>query len=281
VLFATSSLAARIDRAEYQIARTFTELSARRRADALIRPIGGTAALYSGPNEPWNKVVGLGFGTPVDEAALADIEREFDARGADLRVEFSTLADGAIAALLARRGYELGGFENVLGLALTRDVPEPAAGEVTVARASTADTRTWIETIVDGFGHPDVFDGPPPTESFDRDTLLRVFDDYTAAPGAVLYLARRHGEIAGGASIRIVDGLAVLTGASTLPAHRRRGVQSALLGARLADAARTGCDIAVVTTEPGSKSQANVQKIGFELLYARAILVRPARPVVR
>ena len=70
-----------------------------------------------------------------------------------------------------------------------------------------------------------------------------------------LYLARRDGAIAGGGAIRISNGLAQLAGAATLPAHRRRGVQSALLRARLLDAARQGCDLAIVTTEPGSKSQ--------------------------
>ena len=34
-----------------------------------------------------------------------------------------------------------------------------------------------------------------------------------------------------------------------------------------------GCDLAVVTTQPGSKSQENVQRRGFELLYTRAVLV--------
>lgn len=63
-------------------------------------------------------------------------------------------------------------------------------------------------------------------------------------------------------------------GVATLPEHRRRGVQGALLGARLEAAARAGCDVAVVTTQPGSKSQENVQKRGFELLYTRAILVK-------
>jgi GNAT superfamily N-acetyltransferase len=61
---------------------------------------------------------------------------------------------------------------------------------------------------------------------------------------------------------------------ATLPAHRRHGVQSALLATRLERAGRAGCDVAVVTTQPGSKSQENVQKHGFELLYTRAILVR-------
>ena len=63
-------------------------------------------------------------------------------------------------------------------------------------------------------------------------------------------------------------------GAATAPAHRRRGVQTALLSARLADAAAAGCDVAVITTQPGSKSQQNAQRRGFDLLYARATLVK-------
>jgi hypothetical protein len=44
------------------------------------------------------------------------------------------------------------------------------------------------------------------------------------------------------------------------------------LATRLADAAPAGCDIAVVTTQPGSKSHENVQRNGFRLRYARAII---------
>jgi ribosomal protein S18 acetylase RimI-like enzyme len=94
------------------------------------------------------------------------------------------------------------------------------------------------------------------------------------AAGAVTYLARCQDTIAGGASMRITDGIAQLTGAATAPAFRRRGVQSALLSARLSDAHAAGADIAVVTTSPGSRSQQNVQRKGFQLLYTRAILVR-------
>ena len=78
----------------------------------------------------------------------------------------------------------------------------------------------------------------------------------------------------GGATMRIADGVAQLTGAATAPAHRRRGVQTALLSARLADAAAASCDVAVITTQPGSKSQQNAQRQGFDLLYTRAVLVK-------
>ena len=94
------------------------------------------------------------------------------------------------------------------------------------------------------------------------------------AEGFSRYLARRDGVSAGGASLRVFEGVAHLCGAATLPAHRRRGVQTALLSERLAAAAGGGCDVAVVITQPGSKSQENVQRQGFHLLYARAVLVR-------
>ena len=90
------------------------------------------------------------------------------------------------------------------------------------------------------------------------------------------YAARRDGGIVGGATMRIAEGVAQLTGAATFPAHRRRGVQTALLSARLADAAAAGCDVAVIITQPGSKSQQNAQRQGFDLLYTRAVLVKGA-----
>jgi GNAT superfamily N-acetyltransferase len=90
-------------------------------------------------------------------------------------------------------------------------------------------------------------------------------------------IARRAGAIAGAGSLRVVDSLAMMSGTATLPGHRRRGVQTALLRARLEDARRAGCDIAVVTTEPAAKSQENMQRAGFSLLYSRAILLRTPR----
>jgi N-acetylglutamate synthase-like GNAT family acetyltransferase len=87
-------------------------------------------------------------------------------------------------------------------------------------------------------------------------------------------MARLDGEVAGGASLYLHEKTALLCGAATLPASRRRGVQSALLQTRLGRAREFGCDLAVVTTQPGSKSQENVQRAGFELIYSRAILIK-------
>lgn len=51
-------------------------------------------------------------------------------------------------------------------------------------------------------------------------------------------------------------------------------MQAALLAARLDDAAAAGCEVAVVTTQPASTSQENVQRRRFDLLYTRAVLRR-------
>jgi ribosomal protein S18 acetylase RimI-like enzyme len=285
MLCATTTMAARIERAEAGVAREFAERARARGRDVLIEPIGGTSAIFGGPGEPFNKLAGLGFAPGVDDAALARLEAAYDARNAEIRVEQATLADPVVATLLTRRGYELVGYENVLGLELTtavvdglrRGVADDAARGVAVAPAAREEMDLWVETVTEGFLHLDTFDGPPPTESYGREALRDVFVGFGSAPGWTLYLARRDGVVAGAGSCRMTDALAQLSGASTLPSHRRRGVQSALLRARLVDAAARGCDLAVVTVEPASKSQQNVQRAGFALLYSRAVLVRRAR----
>jgi ribosomal protein S18 acetylase RimI-like enzyme len=277
MLFATASLARRIERAEARLAADFGELARRWRDDVLVAPIGGTYAVFAGPGEPFNKVAGLGF-DQIDEEALQHLEQEFDAREAPIQVELASLAENTIAPMLARRGYELVNFENVLGLSLaawSRGGAEgvPASG-IVVSEASPDEIPLWIDAVVGGFAAADTFDGPQSHETFPRDALERVFGGFGEIRGFHQYLARRDGIVAGGGAVRMFDGLAQLSGAATLPEHRRRGVQSALLSARLLDAARAGCDLAVVTTQPGSKSQENVQRAGFELLYTRAIMVR-------
>ncbi len=164
-------------------------------------------------------------------------------------------------------------FENVLGLALDRE-PETATPPGVEVRPSGDDEfEAWLDVVADGVAHPDT-QGVPTHEEFPRDVIASAMRDLTAAAGVRRYLALHDGVVAGGASIRLAEGVAQLTGAATAPAHRRRGIQTALLTARLADATAAGCDVAVVTTQPGSKSQQNVQRRGFDLLYTRAILVK-------
>ena len=275
MLFADVALAARIERAECRLLADCAAAAARRRPDsrAFVQELAGGVVIYAGPDSPFNKLAGLGFDGALDEERLAEVERAFAERGAPAQAEVAVLGDPFVSALLTRRGYVLENFENVLGLRLpAANLPDIGAG-IGVSVADETDHDAWLDVIVAGFASPDT-QGVPSHEAFSREVMERDIGDMVTASGFVRYLAYRDGVVAGGASLRLWDGVAQLCGAATGPAHRRCGLQTALLAARLADAARQGCDIAVVTTQPGSKSQQNVQRQGFELLYTRAILVR-------
>jgi len=275
-LFCDTDLAARIERVEVQLI-TLSNEAARRRAGTagFVIPVAGGAASFAGAGSPYNKVAGLGFGGVPDAAALDEIERSFAAYGAPVQVELAHLADPAVLAMLAVRGYRLESFENVLGRALT-DEPERVMPPGVEVRLSTEDeSGVWLDVVAEGSVHPDT-QGVPWYEEFPREAIIAAERD-SAEAGDVRYAALRDGGIVGGATMRIAEGVAQLTGAATVPAHRRRGVQTALLSARLADAAAAGCDVAVIITQPGSKSQQNAQRQGFDLLYTRAVLLKEGR----
>jgi GNAT superfamily N-acetyltransferase len=269
---ASTQLAARIDRTE--LALVLGMAGAVRAGGLTVQewPVGGTRAVLGEDGSPFNKVIALGFGALPTDAELEAMERGHSAAGVRVQVELSTLADPAVARLLTARGYHLIGFENVLGRRLD-DALAPG-GSIALSEVTPDASELWISTLTGAFVHPDVFDGPESHESFSDEVMQRTYRAFSAVPGVSRLLARAEGEAAGGASLYLHEGTALLCGAGTLPAFRRRGVQSALLGARLAQAREAGCDLAIVTTQPGSKSQENVQRAGFELLYARAVLVR-------
>jgi acetyltransferase (GNAT) family protein len=273
-LFCDTALAARIERAEARLVAAASGAAHRRvGGGGFVLGVAGGVASFAEAGSPFNKVAGLGFGGVPDADALAGMEQAFARCGAPVQAELSILADPAVGELLTGRGYRLISFENVLGRPLTGGIERVTPPGVEVRRSADGELTAWLAVVVDADLHPDT-QGLPWHEEFPRATLENATRDLVTAAGAVRYTARHDGVLAGGASIRMVDGLAQLTGASTAPAHRRRGIQTALTAARLADAAAAGCDLAVVVTQPGSKSQQNVQRQGFDLLYTRAVLVK-------
>jgi GNAT superfamily N-acetyltransferase len=266
-VFASIDLARRIEQAEARLIAAFASAV----PGPVLRAIGGGVAALARPGSPINKVIGIGF-EPLDDGALAEIESLWLERGEPVRVELSSLADPEIAARLAARGYQLQGFENTLALDLTcHHHARSQAVHVTPVEGDHDDV-VWRTIAVDGFASPD--GSGAGGDDLVRPALEQVMADVARAPGVTRYVARIESMPVGAASCRVDLGLVQLCGATTLPAWRRRGVQRALLEQRLDDARAAGCSLAVITTAPGSQSQANAQRGGFALLYARAIMVR-------
>lgn len=280
MLFAGTELAARIEHAEARLTKAAAQTALDHQADGsgCVFELGSAVAAFTSVGSPFNKLIGVGFGDPLSEEVMADVEHLFQQHDAPVQAEVSTLADPSVLVTLSRRGYQLVGFEHVLGLRLPTTGPMRAPAAVEVELSGSETLERWIKTVAAGFAQADA-QGVPSSESFPPEAIADAMRDFARAPGTHRYAAFRRGVLAGGASLRIDDRVAQLCGAATLPEHRRQGVQSALLARRLEDAASAGCDVAVVTTQPGSKSHQNVQRIGFELLYARAVLHGPGAPL--
>lgn len=95
----------------------------------------------------------------------------------------------------------------------------------------------------------------------------RTFATYGyRAPGFVAFLATLDSQPAAAGILHLDQDLALVDGAATLPAARGRGLQKALLSARLLHAKEQGALHAFSRTSLGSISQANLQKMGMQVL---------------
>ena len=90
------------------------------------------------------------------------------------------------------------------------------------------------------------------------------------------FLARIEDKVVGGCGGRVIPEarIAAFFGTATLPEYRGRGVQTALIAQRLHEAALAGCEYAVVSTNPGSGSQRNMERRGFRVAYTKPVMMR-------
>ena len=242
-IFASTELAARLERAECDLLSDGIDAMIRLGtvSDPFVQTIAGGLAVFAREDSPFNKLAGLGFADLPTEPELADIEHEFTSRGADLNIELSTLADPAIAPMLTARGYQLVGFESLLGHPLNPLHSPPPPPGTDIAPCTSEQLDLWVDTVVTGFLTPDT-QGVASHEKLPREAIEPAIRDFASSRGFIPYLATRNDKPAAGAGLRIHNGIAQFCGSSTLPPHRRNGIQSALLARRLNDAAAAGCE---------------------------------------
>jgi ribosomal protein S18 acetylase RimI-like enzyme len=268
MLHATPELARRIDRAEIDFCALTTTRGAPLSA-TLER--GGGCAVYGGPGSPVNKVLGLGLGVDVTDEDLDAIEAFYGERGCPVQIELCPLTTVDLPARLTRRGYVLQAFENELArLTPATDVSAPFATNVNVEAG--ADEGPWLRVVSEGFAVSDWdMPGRPPS----RDTAAAIAEVMRQFlhPEVVRYVAWVDGQPAAAGLSLVNDRVLGIFGTATLPQFRRRGLQGAIV-ARAMNDARERADLVMATTEPGSISQRTFERLGFQVIYTRAILVK-------
>jgi len=261
MLFSDLALAQRLERAEGAACAGFAESRRRLMPDSGAESVrhAGAFVVFDGAESPITQTFGLGLYEPLTAAALDFIEAFFSERGAPVQHEVCPLAGVAALDLLCARGYRPVEVNSVLYRPVLAP-PERAPGAVTARTIRPDEVELWSEVGARGWAQeqPELVD------------FLREMGAITAArEGAVCFIGEIDAVPGAAGALDVHDGIALFAGAATVPEMRRRGLQTALLEARMRYAFELGCDLAVMVAEAGSNSQRNAERQGFRIAYTR------------
>ena len=233
-----------------------------------VTEIGGVTVLRAeaAPQSPMlNQIVGLGVDEPATEAVL---DAALEAIGDDVTCYVAVVPEAQPAELagwLRERGLEPG-----WGWMSFRRNLEPVPRRSTsldLVRVGPAEAQDFGRIVATGYGLPDAV-VPWTAEAWNL--------------GWECWLAVDGDEPAAAAGLFVSEGVGYIGFAATLPEHRGKGAQNALLAERIERAREVGCD--VVVTETGerrddlpSNSYRNILRAGFTEVAVRANWLRPAR----
>jgi GNAT superfamily N-acetyltransferase len=259
--FADLGLAQRLESAEGYACTQFATARSRIFPDSgsTWTECGGALLTYDGIESPTTQSFGLGLFEELTEAMLAEAEAFFFTRGTAAMHEVSPLAGPAALRMLCDSGYRPVEISNVLFRLIEK--PDAASeSDVRVRVIGSEDTALWSDVSTRGWTHEH-----PELEDFMRQTCHLLVN----REGSPCFLAEVDGQPGAAAAMVIHKGVSLLAGAATVPELRRRGLQGALLEARLNYAHEQGCDLAMMVTEAGSNSQRNAERKGFRIAYTR------------
>jgi N-acetylglutamate synthase-like GNAT family acetyltransferase len=224
---------------------------------------GGGSVTYSGPGMPNCRAKGLGFNGSVPPEAIEAAEAFFAGHCGVPSFDICPLGNRSLMEQLASRGYHLVKFYTILAMPIPT-ITLPVADGIEVRQAHPNEDELWARLTGSGFNNGQ----PCSDESFE--IMLTNFHAANARP----YLAFIDGQPVGGGGMFLDGDTAELGGTSVLPDFRRRGVQTALVQRRLEDAAAQRVTLAMLLTIPGSDSQHNLERMGFRVMYSKAVVKR-------
>jgi GNAT superfamily N-acetyltransferase len=261
MIFANLELARRLEAAEAFSCAQFAVARKRLYPESTSEwmKCAGATVVFDGVDAPTTQTFGLGLFEKLTPDALDEIERFFLARDAEVMHEVCPFAGAATLDMLCARGYRP--FE--ISSVLYRDVETPSethAANINVRVVGLDEAQLWSDINAKGWTqeHPE-------------------FEDFVRASGVLLvvregspcFLAEVDGQPGAAGALIVHEGVALFGGAATAPEMRRRGLQAALLEARMRYAVEHGCDLAMMVAEVGSNSQRNAERKGFRVAYTR------------
>ena len=263
-IYSDRSLSQKLERAEARANADFVESRVRLDPDcgATWIEVAGVYAMFDGVQSPLTQTFGLGVFDEITNAEMERLESFFKRFDAPILHEVSPMADPSLMSLLNERGYQPIELTSVLYRGLEHEDSRETRtnAQITTRIIRPDEVDLWARVSANGWA----------TEHESLADFMLNFGRVSAqSTGAYPYLAELDGKAISTGMLFIYDDVAILAGASTVPEGRNNGAQNALLKARLKFAAERGCTLAAMGAAPGSQSQKNAQKNGFDIAYTR------------
>ena len=264
MIYSDRELSQKLERTEARANADFVETRAALEPDsgAAWIEIGGAYAMFDGLGSPLTQTFGLGIYEEATPKYLDEIEAFFTERGATVFHEVSPMVDPSTLSLLGDRGYRPIELTSVMYRSIKDESVADAVadGEISTRLIGEADADLWAQTAARGWA----------TEHESLGEFMLALGKVAArTKGGSPFLAEIDGKPVAAAGFSIYDDICIMAGAATVPEARNRGAQNALLAARLRYARERGCSLAMMCALPGSQSQKNAQKNGFNIAYTR------------
>ena len=228
--------------------------------------ICGGHMIFAGLGSPIGRATGVGLDPPFTSADLDRVEEFYRAHKAPSQVDLCPMHEPAVFELFKERGYAIAELNNVLfrKLDAKEKFPRPPLGcEIRPSRRDEAETAgAIVESAFFPDGAPEAYRG--------------LVAPFYQIEGALPFVASMEGKlVACGTGLVIPQHkIFALCGAGTLAAYRGRGLQTALLHARMAAAVQAGCEYAVVVTQGGTTSQRNAERLGLRVAYSKVTVIK-------
>ena len=228
--------------------------------------ICGGHMVFAGLGSPIGRATGLGLDRPFVPEDLDRIEGFYRKHKAPSQVDLTPLHAPDVFEMFKERGYAIAELNNVLYRKLDPEekFPEPPARcEIRRSPPEEADiTGKIVESAFFPDGAPEAFQGliAPLYQMENALAFVAVVDGKPVACGTGLVVPEHK--------------VFALCGAGTLSEFRGRGLQTALLRARMKAAYDAGCEYAVVVTQGGTISQRNAERLGLRVAYSKVTVIR-------
>ena len=228
--------------------------------------ICGGHMVFAGLGSPIGRATGAGLDRPLTQDDVDRIEHFYRERKAPSQVDLTPLHGPEVFEMFKERSYSIAELNNVLYRRLDAKEESPALLDYCQIRRSPVEEAGIAGAIVENAFFPD---GAP-------EAFRGLITPFYQMENALAFVAVVDGKaVACGAGLVIDEHkIFALCGAGTLADYRGRGLQTALLRARMAAAVNAGCEYAVVVTQGATTSQRNAERLGFRVAYSKVTVIK-------